>query len=164
MCPQQKQPEAPTMTSNQSLATSGYYPVPEKPDSVFIESTGPKYPSSVETTPIEIRVLQQTREASPVYEVWTERTVYEFDQGMRCTATRDPHTGEAKDHHECVGARLIGGRRLGNQLVEISSPTPALGHHALLGGDERTTIVTTPVTRVIMNVWRWSSSCKAQGT
>jgi len=164
MFPHQKQPEVPRTKSNESPATSGYFAVPGKPDSAFIESTGPEYPSSVETDPIEIRVLRRVREASPTYEVWTERTVYEFDQWLRCTAARDPYTGKVKGHHDCVGARLIGGRRFGDQLVEISSPTPAIGHNALLGGDERPTIVTTAVTRVVMNVWRWTSSRKAHDT
>lgn len=151
-------------TGNEFPATSGYYAIPGKPNSALVESTGPEYPSSNEAVPIEIRVLRQVREVSPTYEIWTDHTIYEFDQGMHCTAARDPHSGKTKDHHECVGARLIGGRRFGNQVVEISSPTPAVGHHALLGRDERATIVTTPVTRVIMNVWRWSSSRKAHGT
>jgi hypothetical protein len=41
--------------------------------------------------------------------------------------------------------------------VDISSPLPAIGHKALLGDDQHAVTVTRPVTRVIMNLWRWSS-------
>jgi hypothetical protein len=164
MCPQPKQPEAPMTKNHGSPATSGYYPVRGAPNSEFIELSRPYHPSLDETNSIEIRVLCSARENFPTYEVWTERTVYEFDRELCCTAVRDPHTGKAQDHHKCVGARMIGGRRVRNQVIDFSSPTPAIGHNALLGGDERPTIVTTTVTRVIMNVWRWSTSPRTVDT
>ena len=152
--------EVPMTACCVSPKTSGCYPVAQKPSSDLVESTAPDYPTSVELASIEVRVLCQAPESCLTYEIWTARSVYEFDRQLRCIAVRDAQTSAAKDHHKCVGTRLIGGRRIGNQIIDVSSPIPALGHSALLGNDEHSTIVTSPVTRVVMYMWRWSSPPK----
>jgi len=147
-------------TSTEAPLTSGYYPRSEGRHSTY-DSARPNAPCTNEAAPLEVRVLHEAREGCPTYEIWTARTVYEFDRELRCTAVRDPNTGKAKEHHECLGARMIGGRRFQNQHLDVSFPTPAIGHNAILGGDDQPLIVTTPVTRVIMNLQRLSSQSKA---
>jgi len=105
-------------------------------------------------------MLVDNRERAPVYEIWTEHSVYEFDQSMRCTAVRDAGTGTVRTAEPLVGATLIGGRDVANQSVCMSYPLPAVGHRALLGCGERDVSETTPVMRIVMNLQRWS--CKTR--
>lgn len=137
--------------------TSGYYPVIEQPGTQAVESPEHDERTLHSGPPIEIRILFREQESASVYEIWTEHTVYEFDQSLFCTAVRDARSGVAKSS-ACVGSRLIGGRRARGKVVNVSSPLPAMGHHALLGDDGHPMTVTTPVTRVIMNLRRWTSS------
>jgi hypothetical protein len=111
--------------------------------------------------PFEIRVRSYENESSAVYEVCTENTIYEFDQSLRCTGVRDARTGFPKSVlHACIGARLVGGRRTGEETVDISSPLPAVGHNAILSDREHAMTVTSPVARVVMYLCR--STCRAR--
>jgi len=105
-------------------------------------------------------MLVGNHERSPIYEIWTEHSVYEFDQSMHCTAVRDANSGIERAADHLVGARLIGGRDIANQTVCMSYPLPAVGHRALLGRSEREVCETTPVMRIVMNLHRWS--CRAR--
>lgn len=105
---------------------------------------------------IEIRVQSYWYPNAPIFEIWTERTVYEFDVNLCCIAARDLNTDE-DTRPQCLGARLLGGRRLQNHVVDMSTPLPGVGYSAMLKSDDEIIIVTSPVTRVIMYVRRWSS-------
>lgn len=158
MSPQsQRKPELPLTAGHSTPNTSGYFPVAEQPGANPINSPDRDERTLHSGPPVEIRVLFREQESASVYEIWTEHTVYEFDQSLFCTAVKDARSGAAKTS-ACVGSRLIGGRRSRGKVVNISSPLPAMGHHALLGDDGHPMTVTTPVTRVIMNLRRWSSS------
>jgi hypothetical protein len=152
MCPTHRQPEATPTDSEAELNTSGCYPVVEKAR----EGLGPEQDYTSRTAPFEVRLVVDYQERCPVYEIRTEDSVYEFDQSLCCVAVRDMCSGEAKVRHQSLGTKLIGGWHLDNQAVDMSYPLPAVGHRALLGGDEHEVTVTTPVTRVIMNLQRWS--------
>jgi len=153
-----RKPAEPSSTiSTGTPDASGYFPIAEKSDGAVAESRPLEFPPSSEKPQIEICVVRKEYQTSPTFEVWTERTVYEFDRSLCCTAARDSKTGEAKTHHDCVGTRLLGGRRFRDQVIDMSAPMPGVGYNALLGGDERSTIVTSPVMRVVMYVWQWSS-------
>jgi hypothetical protein len=146
------------LTKGQSTPnTSGYYPVVEQPGTESMNSPDLDERTLHSGPPFEIRILLREQESASVYEIWTEHTVYEFDQSLCCTAVRDARSGAAKSS-TCVGSKLIGGRRMRGREVNISSPLPAMGHHALLGDDGHPMTVTTPVTRVIMNLRRWTST------
>ena len=140
------------MDSEAELNTSGCYPSAR-------EALGPEQDNTSRAAPFEVRLVVDYQERCPIYEIRTQDSVYEFDQSLCCVAVRDTCSGEAKVSHQSLGAKLIGGWHLDNQTVDMSYPLPAIGHCALLGGDEHDVTVTTPVTQVIMNLQRWS--CKA---
>ena len=156
MHPNQKSTEPFRTKGSSTPVTSGYYPVAEP--SVLSEPPELGALTSRLDPPIEIRVLSAAYPNSHTFEVWTEHTVYEFDLQLRCVAARDPKTGHKKAQSQCLGSRLLGGRRFRNQTYDLSAPLPGVGQSAVLSKDEQTTIVTSPVMRVIMYVWRWSST------
>lgn len=132
---------------------SGYYPVAEKVPS----SASPRVEDPPRDSDVEIRVLSDEYPNALTFEVWTERTVYKFDANLCCIAARNRETGEIA-RCQYLGARLLGGRYFQDQLVDMSAPLPCVGHSAVLSIEDGKTIITSPVTRVIMYVWRWSSS------
>lgn len=108
-------------------------------------------------SPVEIRVIRDGHcRPGAVYEVWTKRTIYEFDQSLICISARDAETNVPRLQSKCLGAQLFGGRLFRDRRMDMSSPVPAIGHNAVLSS-ESTTMVTSPVTRVIMYVCHWSS-------
>jgi hypothetical protein len=157
-----KPPQQPDATISRSHAipnTSGYFPVVRGGSN---ESFGTEVSLAGGSCPFEVHVWSSEEECCAVYEVWTEHTVYEFDQSLRCTSVRDARTGRPKAaSHPSVGARLIGGRQTHEETVDISSPLPAVGHHALLTDREQAMTVTSPVTRVVMNISRYSSRSRS---
>jgi hypothetical protein len=166
MCPKTRQEADTSVTEaaphNAEVPnTSGFYPAQENPGSGSLDLSGAKQPALPDPPPIEIRILPGGQGLSPAYEIWTEHTAYEFDQALYCVGVRDLDSGTASAEHACLGARLIGGRQTTGEYVDISSPLPAIGHKALLGDEDHPMTVTSPVTRVIMNLWRWSCASRA---
>lgn len=151
-----RQPDLSVKKTYGTPNTSGCYSAVQENARPLVHPSGEHQAVQREASPVELRVVCQGQDTAPVYEIWTERTVYEFDRSLSCTAVRDVQSGTMKLTHPCVGAQLLGGRNSQGPLVHVSSPLPAVGHNALLGDDEHPMTVTSPVTRVVMNLCRWS--------
>jgi hypothetical protein len=147
-----QQPDATVSRIHATPNTSGCFPVAREGSPEVLDQ---RVPREDDSCPFEIQVWSSAEEDHAVYEVWTEHTVYEFDQSLRCSGVRDARTGTRKTlRHPSLGTRLIGGRQTHGEAVDISSPLPAVGHNALLTGREQAMTVTSPVTHVIMNLCR----------
>ena len=138
-------PELPATPSGGGSATSGVY------------ATGNALPQqsydvAISEAPIELSLV--TRTDVPVYEVWTERTVYALDVTLRCTAVREISSGQCAAEHPALGAQLLVGELATEDRVDISSPLPAVGHRAVFSRADQGVTISSPVTRVVLNLYR----------
>ena len=111
--------------------------------------------------PVEIEVIhEQSRAPRPeplkrCYEIWTQNTVYAVDAKMICVEVRAPSTGEVKEDHPFLGARLVGGQVQDDDSIEMSYPLPRPGSFAVfesVKNNRRSFSRTSSVERVVLRM------------
>lgn len=66
-------------------------------------------------------------------EVWTLNRIYSLDSELVCLAVRDRISGRQLDHHEALGAKLVGGqlRAPSGAIERVTHPFPIAGDAAV---------------------------------
>lgn len=113
-------------------------------------SQGPPRPD------IEVRIIRDDtadhgRMPWRAFEVWTKNHLYGFDSGLYCIDVVDRVAGKRVTQHAMLGAKLGGGRWLGDRSRAICYPLPLPGTVALTmhkGKQSETSLVERVVMRI----------------
>lgn len=111
---------------------------------------------------VEVEVVHEvTRTAGGhppwrMLELYTENSLYRIDIQMRCVEVVDLATNELVPHHALLGARLLGGQHLEDDIVYLSHPFPRPGTEAVFEQPSPGGLVafsrTSNVTRVVLRI------------
>ncbi len=111
---------------------------------------------------VEVEVVHEvTRTAGGhapwrMLELYTENSLYRIDIQMRCVEVVDLATNELVPRHALLGARLLGGQHLEDDVVYLSHPFPRPGTEAVFeqpaAGGQVAFSHTSNVTRVVLRI------------
>lgn len=88
-------------------------------------------------------------------QVWTQKSVYDVDWGMRCFRVTDRATDEAIPGHRLLNAKLTGGQKRDGRNLELVYPVPSPGVAAVFEvgeGKDAEYVTTSEVSRVVLRL------------
>lgn len=87
-------------------------------------------------------------------ELWTRNSVYVLDVSLSCIRVYHPESRQQEEGHPFIGARLVGGQRNKDGVVEMSYPIPQPGSGAVFEStraQKRLFTRTSAVERVVLH-------------